>query len=242
MKCPRCQHENEASARFCEECATPLARVCSKCGRQLSQAAKFCPECAHPAGSVAVPASQRFGAPEEVLEAARIDTTVEECLGIAMPSVTRDLTPSLLRTSRRNQGTLASRLTRYGHMAIWLAPSLVALTMVAQAAAQAPGTSWPPPPVTVPSLGSPGAPPQPATVPSLGIRDRPYQPPSVPSAGSRTAPPQPATAPSVGLGTERYQPYTAPSVGISSERYQPYTAPSIGINTERAQPLTIPAQ
>ena len=26
MKCPRCQHENEAGAKFCEECAAPLAR------------------------------------------------------------------------------------------------------------------------------------------------------------------------------------------------------------------------
>ena len=36
MKCPRCQHENEAGAKFCEECAAPLARACAKCGRPLS--------------------------------------------------------------------------------------------------------------------------------------------------------------------------------------------------------------
>jgi predicted amidophosphoribosyltransferase len=48
MKCPRCQHENVADAKFCEECAAPLARACAKCGRQLSLTAKFCPECAHP--------------------------------------------------------------------------------------------------------------------------------------------------------------------------------------------------
>jgi hypothetical protein len=42
MKCPRCEHDNEAGAKFCEECATPLARACTKCGRQLSPAAKFC--------------------------------------------------------------------------------------------------------------------------------------------------------------------------------------------------------
>ena len=65
MKCPRCQHEKEASAKFCEECATPLARVCSKCGRQLSPAAKFCPECAHPTGLPnAPPQIPRFGSPE----------------------------------------------------------------------------------------------------------------------------------------------------------------------------------
>src|SRR5437764_12546364 len=65
MKCSRCQHENEAGAKFCEECAAPLARACTKCGRQLSPTAKFCSECAHPTGvSVAPPPVLRFGAPE----------------------------------------------------------------------------------------------------------------------------------------------------------------------------------
>jgi hypothetical protein len=65
MKCPRCQHENEAGAKFCEDCAGALARTCGNCGRQLSATAKFCPECAHPAGT-AGPAirAQRFGSPE----------------------------------------------------------------------------------------------------------------------------------------------------------------------------------
>ena len=61
MKCPRCQHENEAGAKFCEECAAPLARACAQCGRPLSPTAKFCPECAHPTGlPVAPPPTQRF--------------------------------------------------------------------------------------------------------------------------------------------------------------------------------------
>ena len=65
MKCPRCQHENEAAAKFCEECATPLARACTKCGRPLSPTAKFCPECAHPAAVSAVPSpAQRFASPD----------------------------------------------------------------------------------------------------------------------------------------------------------------------------------
>jgi hypothetical protein len=51
MKCPRCQHENEVGAKFCEECAAPLARSCSNCGRQVSPTAKFCPECARPNGA-----------------------------------------------------------------------------------------------------------------------------------------------------------------------------------------------
>jgi hypothetical protein len=47
LTCPRCKHENRAGAKFCEECATPLARACSSCGSPLSATAKFCPECAH---------------------------------------------------------------------------------------------------------------------------------------------------------------------------------------------------
>jgi class 3 adenylate cyclase/predicted ATPase len=65
MTCPRCRHENEAGAKFCEECAAPLARACAKCGRPLSATAKFCPECAHPTGPSAAPApAQRFGSPD----------------------------------------------------------------------------------------------------------------------------------------------------------------------------------
>ena len=62
MQCPRCQHENTPKAKFCEECAAPLARTCANCGTQLSPTAKFCPECAH---SVAAgPAERRFATPD----------------------------------------------------------------------------------------------------------------------------------------------------------------------------------
>jgi predicted ATPase/class 3 adenylate cyclase len=63
MKCSRCQHENRSGAKFCEECAAPLARSCSNCGTQLSAAAKFCPECAHPVAGPA-PVRPRFNSPE----------------------------------------------------------------------------------------------------------------------------------------------------------------------------------
>jgi hypothetical protein len=32
MKCPRCQQENPPQAKFCLECATPLASRCTNCG------------------------------------------------------------------------------------------------------------------------------------------------------------------------------------------------------------------
>jgi class 3 adenylate cyclase len=65
MKCPRCQYDNEVGAKFCEDCAAPLARACTRCGRLLSQTAKFCPECAHPTGlSAAPPRARQFDSPD----------------------------------------------------------------------------------------------------------------------------------------------------------------------------------
>ena len=61
MKCSKCRHENRTGAKFCEECAAPLACVCPNCGSQVSAAAKFCPECAHP---LLAPATEpRFTSP-----------------------------------------------------------------------------------------------------------------------------------------------------------------------------------
>jgi Double zinc ribbon/Adenylate and Guanylate cyclase catalytic domain len=63
MKCPQCEFENQPQAKFCEECAAPLARTCANCGHQLSATAKFCPECAHPVAGGAV-AQPRFASPQ----------------------------------------------------------------------------------------------------------------------------------------------------------------------------------
>jgi predicted amidophosphoribosyltransferase len=55
MNCPRCQHENRSGAKFCEECAAPLARACANCGAQLSATAKFCSQYARRAVPAALP-------------------------------------------------------------------------------------------------------------------------------------------------------------------------------------------
>src|SRR5499425_1157378 len=52
MICPRCRTDNPSQAKFCLECATPLAMRCTSCGTPLPPSAKFCLECAHPVGSV----------------------------------------------------------------------------------------------------------------------------------------------------------------------------------------------
>jgi uncharacterized OB-fold protein len=48
MKCPQCGQDNPPQAKFCQECATPLAARCTQCGTQLPPNAKFCFECATP--------------------------------------------------------------------------------------------------------------------------------------------------------------------------------------------------
>ena len=53
------------SAKFCEECATPLTWRCKSCGHPLSATAKFCQECARPPGATATQSfPSRFAAPE----------------------------------------------------------------------------------------------------------------------------------------------------------------------------------
>ncbi len=62
MKCPRCQHENPASLKFCGECGARLASVCSACGASNAPAQKFCGEC----GAALTPGAPaaKFASPE----------------------------------------------------------------------------------------------------------------------------------------------------------------------------------
>ena len=45
MHCPQCQHQNNESAKFCEECGARLITACPQCGQSVSPTAKFCAEC-----------------------------------------------------------------------------------------------------------------------------------------------------------------------------------------------------
>ena len=65
MQCPRCHTENPPQAKFCLECASPIARVCQSCGTPLPSRAKFCLECAHPVGEPGpTPGQTRFASPD----------------------------------------------------------------------------------------------------------------------------------------------------------------------------------
>src|SRR5437016_13827189 len=63
MKCPRCQQDNPAHARFCLGCGARLALACASCGTELPGDARFCLQCGHavPAGtSVRSPAPETY--------------------------------------------------------------------------------------------------------------------------------------------------------------------------------------
>jgi hypothetical protein len=51
MHCPQCSAENPAGAKFCSECASPMAAKCPRCGASGKPGAKFCNECAAPLAS-----------------------------------------------------------------------------------------------------------------------------------------------------------------------------------------------
>ncbi|UCD78684.1 MAG: AAA family ATPase [Desulfobacterales bacterium] len=45
MKCRKCQFENPAGAKFCNECGNKLDLACTKCGHVNPSGSKFCNEC-----------------------------------------------------------------------------------------------------------------------------------------------------------------------------------------------------
>jgi class 3 adenylate cyclase/tetratricopeptide (TPR) repeat protein len=61
MTCLRCQAANPPGARFCGQCAAPLAGLCPSCGATNAPDNKFCGRCA---AALDQPARPRFAAPE----------------------------------------------------------------------------------------------------------------------------------------------------------------------------------
>jgi class 3 adenylate cyclase/tetratricopeptide (TPR) repeat protein len=45
MTCPRCQAENDAGVRFCEDCGARLEAACPSCGTPVTPGKKFCRSC-----------------------------------------------------------------------------------------------------------------------------------------------------------------------------------------------------
>jgi predicted ATPase/class 3 adenylate cyclase len=63
MRCARCQAENAAAARFCEDCGTRLEQSCPSCGEPVTPGKKFCRSCGASLTATASPGA-RFPTPE----------------------------------------------------------------------------------------------------------------------------------------------------------------------------------
>jgi class 3 adenylate cyclase/tetratricopeptide (TPR) repeat protein len=61
VRCPQCQHENSAAAKFCEECGIKLVRSCPSCGHEAGLRGKFCAECGQ--SLVKAPLTDHVGSP-----------------------------------------------------------------------------------------------------------------------------------------------------------------------------------
>ena len=53
MICGNCGTQNDTGAKFCQECAAPLAATCPNCGATPKPGARFCSQCATPLDGVA---------------------------------------------------------------------------------------------------------------------------------------------------------------------------------------------
>ena len=130
MTCPRCGQPNLAHAKFCLECATPLARPrCARCGADAPGDARFCPQCGYVLDTpdeigARVPAAARaLVAPEAELRR----LTVMFCDLVGSTELSGRVDPEELRQIvRRYQAACAEVIRRFeGHIAQYLGDGLL---------------------------------------------------------------------------------------------------------------------
>ena len=143
MICPNCGTENNPSARFCMECATPFQAKCPNCGTLNPPQAKFCSECATPLGAArsSAPATaptaanivQPAGsaAPAAVAERRLVSVLFADLVGFTTFSEGRDA-EEVRDLQSRYFSTVSEIIARYGGtvekfigdavMALWGAP------------------------------------------------------------------------------------------------------------------------
>src|SRR5262249_34439542 len=135
MHCARCGLENEAGAKFCEECGATLVRACPHCRRELRPTAKFCPGCGtHLTAEVQSPQAPlpsldpQVGPPEHASsDGERRQLTVMFCDLVGSTALSEQLDPEELReVVRAYQATCAEVIHRFeGHIAQYLGDGLL---------------------------------------------------------------------------------------------------------------------
>ena len=123
MTCPRCGTLSPARARFCLECAAPLALTsCPRCSAAIPGAARFCPQCG---SSLQAPAERLAGnspgrpSASSALDAERRQLTVLFSDLVGSTALSGRLDPEELRDVVRGyQAACAEVVHRFdGHIA-----------------------------------------------------------------------------------------------------------------------------
>ena len=128
MRCSKCGSDNREGARFCRECASPLAVKCAGCGALRQPGSKFCDEC----GAALVDAAQATVAeatPSAVSAAGeRRHLTVLFCDLVGSTEIAAQLDPEEWReTVAAYHGAAAEAITRFGgHVAKYLGDGVMA--------------------------------------------------------------------------------------------------------------------
>lgn len=135
MKCPSCGAENAEKAKFCNECGTPMARICGSCGERNAPQAKFCNECGTPlvAKKPAEPepkpaqAVKRRSVPIERPDAERRHLSLLFCDIVGSTALSAELDPEDMREAIRDyQRTAESAIREFdGHVAQYLGDGLL---------------------------------------------------------------------------------------------------------------------
>ena len=138
MICSNCGTENRSGAKFCMECATPLAAACPTCGAANLPGAKFCSECATPLAAAALrpaggpPPATTSPASEPVAERRVVSVLFADLVGFTAFSEGRD-SEEVRELQTRYFEMVREIIARYGGtvekfigdavMALWGAPT-----------------------------------------------------------------------------------------------------------------------
>jgi class 3 adenylate cyclase/tetratricopeptide (TPR) repeat protein len=130
--CPNCASENEAGAKFCNDCGAPLTAGCPNCGATNKPGARFCNECGTALASGTSPAQAKSSpAAASVAERRLVTVLFADIVGFTPFAEERDA-EEVRDTLTRYFDLCAETIERYGGtvekfigdavMAVWGAP------------------------------------------------------------------------------------------------------------------------